>query len=99
MEWRNSCAYVDVNLQFKITISPNKKIGKECAYYFACMAYEGLAECAEAGLGVDGFDFTNSKNRDISTKFWLDVLKELEIFMTINNDVNVDKFLDTIFIP
>jgi AbiV family abortive infection protein len=53
MHWRNSCSYTDINIRRTVSKIPNIEITKETAYYFICMAYEAIAECAEAGYGPD----------------------------------------------
>jgi len=50
MNIRNSCLYIDVNLDSKSVFSPDI-ISREYAYYFICMGFEVIAENAEAGFG------------------------------------------------
>ena len=77
MHIRNSCLYVDADLGASVVHVPPAEIGRDHAYYFICMAFEVIAEHAEAGLdspvlfaeGHEGF------------KFWEDTLRELEAFM------------------
>lgn len=97
MEYRNNCLYTDINFKNKSVISPSK-VSRAHAYYFICMAYEGLSEQAESGLGseVEGIDGTEARSE------WIKVEKELEKFIDKNyTDVddldflkNADKYKD-----
>ncbi|SFL99501.1 abortive infection protein, AbiV family [Halanaerobium salsuginis] len=84
MEYRNNCLYTDIDFNNKSVISPSK-ISRKNAYYFICMAYEGLSEQAESGLGseFEGIDGTEARNE------WISLENELKKFID-KNYTNVD---------
>ncbi|AKL95569.1 hypothetical protein CACET_c21220 [Clostridium aceticum] len=84
-EVRNRCLYTDINLTNTHVVSP-EKIGKEHAYYFICMAYEGLAAQVEAGLDVEIMGIEGRRARDELINLEMDLIEFIEISQT-----NVDE--------
>lgn len=82
MEIRNACLYTDINFKNILVLSP-EKIGICHAYYFICMAYEGLAEQTESGFGsnIEGTE---------AVEEWVRLGNEIVEFIE-NNYTNVDE--------
>jgi AbiV family abortive infection protein len=59
MEWRNKCCYVDVDFSTSKSEGCQDAIDKSIAYYFICMAYEGLAEVTDAEVWLEVLDELN----------------------------------------
>jgi AbiV family abortive infection protein len=53
MIWRNKCCYVDVDFNAVKFEGCRDAIDKSTAYYFICMAYEGLAEVTDAEVWLE----------------------------------------------
>ena len=85
---RNSCLYSDVDISSGITTRPSEAITREHAYYMICMAFEVLAEQAEAGFGIP---YIETSSRD-AHQFLDDRLRDLEQFMERwSATVDIDK--------
>lgn len=82
MKLRNSCLYTDVNLNTK-TVNDPLSIGREHAYYFICMAFEGLIEQSFLTPGCQN-DEVKAFNESVKLQ------KKLETFM-FENATSVDE--------
>lgn len=56
MKWRNKCCYVDVDFNRGKFKGCQDAIDKSTAYYFICMAYEGIAEVTDAEVWLKVLD-------------------------------------------
>lgn len=88
MTLRNACLYTDLDIASAKATSPTDVVTREHAYYFIAMAFEILAEQAEAGIGIPFVETPSSQ----AHQFFSDRLEELEVFMTgWRETVDVDK--------
>lgn len=99
MRIRGNCLYTDCNLPGKSVTFPKDAIDPHYAYYFTCMAYEVVAENAEAGFG----SFLDGQDVERSHQFWQSVLEELTEFMQDHSDQfdasELDFFTDPALAP